>query len=232
MPASISCAAMRSSRARSPVSTQGRRVGDVDRLRLARRLDDGGDRPEYFLVMGRHARMNIGTFRTKANYALCRCGQSKTKPFCDGSHAKVGFDGTETASREPYLTKQSVSTARRWSSSMPNAYAHPGASAIRTEAFGGKWRIPTIQRSRKRFCARSRIVRLADWSPGKRRRTRPSSRSCRSRGPIWLRGGLPVVSADGFAYQVHNRVTLCRCGQSKNKPFCDGAHAQVKFRSY
>jgi hypothetical protein len=49
-------------------------------------------------------------------------------------------------------------------------------------------------------------------------------------GPIWLRGGIPVVSADGFEYEVRNRVTLCRCGQSQNKPFCDGTHAQTKFK--
>jgi CDGSH-type Zn-finger protein len=34
-----------------------------------------------------------------------------------------------------------------------------------------------------------------------------------------------VISADGKAYEVRNRVTLCRCGSSNNKPFCDGSHA-------
>jgi CDGSH-type Zn-finger protein len=48
-------------------------------------------------------------------------------------------------------------------------------------------------------------------------------------GPLWLRGGIPVFAADGFAYEVRNRVTLCRCGASKNKPFCDGSHAAIKF---
>jgi hypothetical protein len=44
-------------------------------------------------------------------------------------------------------------------------------------------------------------------------------------GPLWLRGGVAVISADGFEYEVRNRATLCRCGESKNKPFCDGTHA-------
>jgi len=48
-------------------------------------------------------------------------------------------------------------------------------------------------------------------------------------GPLWLRGAIPVIAADGFAYEVRNRVTLCRCGASKHKPFCDGSHAAVKF---
>ena len=51
-------------------------------------------------------------------------------------------------------------------------------------------------------------------------------------GPLWLRGGIQVVSADGFEHEVRNRVTLCRCGQSKNKPFCDGTHARIKFQGY
>jgi hypothetical protein len=48
-------------------------------------------------------------------------------------------------------------------------------------------------------------------------------------GPIWVRGGIPVVGADGHAYEVRNRLTLCRCGASSNKPFCDGTHAAIHF---
>jgi hypothetical protein len=48
-------------------------------------------------------------------------------------------------------------------------------------------------------------------------------------GPLWVRGGIPVVSADGEPYEVRNRVTLCRCGGSKNKPFCDSTHVDIGF---
>ncbi len=49
-------------------------------------------------------------------------------------------------------------------------------------------------------------------------------------GPIWVRGGITITGADGTDYEVRNRVTLCRCGQSKNKPYCDGTHAAIGFR--
>jgi CDGSH-type Zn-finger protein len=49
-------------------------------------------------------------------------------------------------------------------------------------------------------------------------------------GPIWVRGGIRIKSENGKEYTVRNRVALCRCGQSSNKPFCNGAHASMRFR--
>jgi len=49
-------------------------------------------------------------------------------------------------------------------------------------------------------------------------------------GPLWLRGGIPVFSAEYEPYEVRNRVTLCRCGRSANKPFCDGSHIAAEFK--
>jgi len=49
-------------------------------------------------------------------------------------------------------------------------------------------------------------------------------------GPHWVRGGIRIESADGTPYEVRNRVTLCRCGASANKPFCNGSHASIRFR--
>lgn len=43
-------------------------------------------------------------------------------------------------------------------------------------------------------------------------------------GPLWVKGGIEIESAGGEVYEKRNRVTLCRCGKSKNKPFCDASH--------
>ena len=175
-------------------------------------------------------------------YSLCRCGHSNKKPFCDGTHAKIGFDGTETASREPYLERARV---------------FDGPTLLLTDvetlcAFGrfcdpnGKvWHQvtrtddPAVRATFIRQVENCPAGRLVAWDRATRKSVEKQlpvsiglvedpEQQCS--GPLWLRGGIPVAAADGFEYEVRNRVTLCRCGQSQNKPFCDGTHAAIKFR--
>jgi CDGSH-type Zn-finger protein len=49
-------------------------------------------------------------------------------------------------------------------------------------------------------------------------------------GPLWIRGRIPVYSADGKPYEIRNRITLCRCGKSTIKPFCDSSHYPEEFQ--
>ena len=51
-----------------------------------------------------------------------------------------------------------------------------------------------------------------------------------SSGGLWIRGGIPLRREDGHTYEIRNRVVACRCGQSANKPYCDGTHAAIKWR--
>ncbi len=43
-------------------------------------------------------------------------------------------------------------------------------------------------------------------------------------GPLWVTGNIPVERSDGEPLETRNRVTLCSCGCSGNKPLCDGSH--------
>lgn len=49
-------------------------------------------------------------------------------------------------------------------------------------------------------------------------------------GPYELRGELQIVTAHGLLVATHTEAWLCRCGQSQNKPYCDGSHSRVSFR--
>jgi CDGSH-type Zn-finger protein len=174
--------------------------------------------------------------------ALCRCGQSKNKPYCDGAHLKSKFNGTETASREPYLNQAEktngptleltdapklCAVARfchraggTWN--LTEQSDHPGARKIAIEEAGN--------------CPSGRLV-ARDKTTGKDIEPELEKSVCLVEdpqkgvsGPLWVRGGLSVQSADGQEYETRNRVTLCRCGKSRNKPFCDGNHISIGFR--
>jgi CDGSH-type Zn-finger protein len=169
--------------------------------------------------------------------ALCRYGQSRNKPFCDGSHARVGFDGTETASQQPYL--EQAETIQGPALSLTDAESLC-AFARFCDPKGRIWNLvgrtddPETRKIVEFEATHCPAGRLVVWDNKTGKPIEPQFKPSLSliedtekkvSGPIWVRGGIPVVSADGKTYEIRNRMTLCRCGQSNNKPFCDGSHA-------
>jgi uncharacterized Fe-S cluster protein YjdI len=63
------------------------------------------------------------------------------------------------------------------------------------------------------------------------RRQQPLEVRASADGPLLLSGGVRVLDADGVVLYEGERAALCRCGQSGNKPFCDGTHKKVGFRA-
>ena len=49
-------------------------------------------------------------------------------------------------------------------------------------------------------------------------------------GPLYVRGNIEIKDSTGTILLEDTRVALCRCGESKNKPFCDNSHKQASFR--
>jgi CDGSH-type Zn-finger protein len=172
---------------------------------------------------------------------LCRCGHSKNKPFCDGSHQSVHFDGTESASREPYNAQAQLTQGPAMALSDAEALC---AFARFCDPNGQVWnqvektddpKVRAMFVRQVNACPSGRLVAWERSGGQPVEHALPKSIGVVEdpaqgvSGPLWLRGGIPVFAADGFAYEVRNRVTLCRCGASKNKPFCDGSHAAIKF---
>ncbi|MGO9028318.1 MAG: CDGSH iron-sulfur domain-containing protein [Acidimicrobiales bacterium] len=177
---------------------------------------------------------------TRASCALCRCGQSADKPYCDGSHVRVGFDGTETASRQPYLDQASEQVGP----TLALTDAEPLCAFARfCDVAGQVWNLveregPEAARLAAHEAGLCPSGRLVAWDPGTGTALEPELQPSIGiiedpaqgvAGPIWVRGGIPITGADGETYEVRNRVTLCRCGASRNKPFCDATHASIGF---
>jgi len=174
-------------------------------------------------------------------YALCRCGRSAKKPFCDGTHGKIQFDGTETARRASYEEQaeriEGPEMVLKDDESLC-AFARFCDPHGRVWNLVGKTDQPRVRRLVEHeagHCPAGRLV-AEDRATGKALEPHfePSiglvqDTAKGTSGPLWVRGRIPVVSADGVPYEVRNRVTLCRCGASNNKPFCDGTHASFGF---
>ena len=180
-------------------------------------------------------------YPARANYALCRCGRSQNQPFCDGMHTRVGFDGTEKAGSRSYAEQAEKIEGPDLDLADAESLC---ASARFCEPKGGTWRLTLRSgdpEKRKTAieqagnCPSGRLV-ACDKRTGEpiEPRFAPSISLTEDpqagvSGPIWVKGGVAIESENGMVYETRNRVTLCRCGKSKNKPFCDGSHIRAKF---
>ena len=170
-------------------------------------------------------------------YVLCRCGRSNDKPFCDGSHKTNGFDGAETADRTEIADRRMEFPAGEGTVSFDLATCeHAGFCGDRFT----NWR--RMARKADDPAVRERLMQMVRLCPSGALEIQPEadgeplepalpvSIGVVRDGPLWVRGRIAVTSADGETYEVRNRVTLCRCGHSRTKPFCDGSHKHVGFR--
>jgi len=178
-------------------------------------------------------------YPVKDEYDLCRCGHSKNKPFCDQSHSEIHFNGTETASRDSFDSQAEPLTIG------PELVLTDVIALCAVARFcdraGGVWdntRSSDDPKARKIAiqevgnCPAGRLVLRDKLGNLIEPKFEPSiglvfDPVAGVDGPIWVRGGIPIEAADGFVYEVRNRVTLCRCGKSTNKPFCNGKHAEL-----
>ena len=176
------------------------------------------------------------SYPARETYALCRCGQSKNKPFCDGSHVQAAFDGTETAGRGVYLEHAEKTPGGTvdltWSAEycMAARFCHRGE-----EAWGYAERSDDPEARKMAIdqacnCPSGSLVAWdratgaaieLECQPSISVIENPRDAIC---GPLWVKGGIAIESADGLEYETRNRVTLCGCGRSNRKPFCDGRH--------
>jgi CDGSH-type Zn-finger protein len=179
---------------------------------------------------------------TEETYALCRCGQSGSKPFCDGTHARIGFDGTETADPRPFAEREIVHEGHGISVRRVGSLCMHAAFCV-----GRVRRIPEMMADSEDSDIRAHIIGLIEHCPsGSYTYTMApdgeeiepdlamavavTEEEGELAGCLWVTGGIPVVRSDGAPFETRNRVTLCRCGQSENKPLCDGTHRLIGFR--
>ena len=175
-------------------------------------------------------------YQRQEKCGLCRCGKSTNKPFCDGTHLKISFDGTETAGDEDYIDKAKDIHGPALTLIDIEELC---ASARFCHRAGGIWNL--ISESDNPQSKRIIIEEACDCPSGRLVvRDKKNGEIVEAKfeksivaiedptegvsGPLWARGCIPIESADGKTYRIRNRVTLCRCGKSQNKPFCDSSH--------
>lgn len=173
-----------------------------------------------------------------ATYKLCRCGESDNLPFCDGHHEnEAEWAGALTADRAPGETRRQLFQGSGLILTDDNSLC---AGFEFCDRFGGVWdeinqtTDPAIREQLKKqipLCPSGRLQYVLKRGGEPQEIDYKPMIAAIPDGPLWVLGGIPIETPDGFTYEVRNRQLLCRCGQSHNKPFCDGTHWDINFKA-
>ncbi len=174
-----------------------------------------------------------GSLETVDSIALCRCGGSANKPFCDGTHRKNGFSSAKPDERTP----DAIDDHRGEHVTIHDnrgLCAHAGRC---TDRLAAVWRLRQEPWIDPDGAAADEIAETVKACPsgalsvtvdGQRlqdpEEERPPKVFVAPNGPYLVTGGIELEDAERKQGASAEHYTLCRCGRSKNKPFCDGSH--------
>jgi glutamate synthase domain-containing protein 2/uncharacterized Fe-S cluster protein YjdI len=173
---------------------------------------------------------------TSDTMALCRCGQSNAKPNCDGSHIKVEFKSAKIEGRQPrkvddYEGKDITIHDNRGicahighcSDNAPNVFR------MKTEPWIDPDGEPTDEVKRVvGMCPSGALSFSLDGKKVDSQDREPGIHLLKN-GPYFVVGGVALDDCNGDKPESTEHFAMCRCGGSKNKPFCDGSHWYNKF---
>ena len=173
---------------------------------------------------------------TKETFTLCRCGASANKPFCDGSHRKIGFSDQNTAER----TKDVLDTyAGKEISIQDNRFlcSHAGICTDRLQSVFKLGEEPWIDPDGDSAEAIAALVRqcpsgalsFTSQASSPNPEAPEAGITVSKNGPYLVVGDISLEGAEWSKDADRRRFALCRCGASANKPFCDGSHFEAGF---
>ena len=170
--------------------------------------------------------------------ALCRCGASKTKPYCDGSHNDVGFDSSpsDDRSKDEILTYEGKEITIHYNRLL---CSHAAECGKRQKAAFDSSRKPWIVPDN---ASKQGIMEVVKACPsGALRFSLPGGASQHAQSDIkgitveqdgpYRVVGIPLASARQAKGANPEKYVLCRCGASKNKPYCDGSHYDIGWKA-
>ena len=168
---------------------------------------------------------------------LCSCGGSSNKPFCDGTHRKIGYSSDKAEDRVPdrvdtYAGKKTTiydnrgvcSSAGYCTDYSPAVFNDEQEPWIDPDADDAEKTARTIE-----MCPSGALSYTKDEVLYKDQDRGPAI-TIEKNGPYCVVGGIELNDPKGSRSESKEHYTLCRCGASKNKPFCDGAHLDIAFK--